>query len=55
MEAVAAQHHGYGAPELLAMLLQVITDQPYIPQLIRSLEAQGIRPVPVFINGAFNW
>ena len=31
---------------------QVITDQPYIPQLVRSLEAQGIRPVPVFINGA---
>ncbi|GBF96914.1 protoporphyrin IX magnesium chelatase [Raphidocelis subcapitata] len=29
----------------------VITEQPYIPQLIRQLEDEGVIPVPVFING----
>lgn len=29
----------------------VITQQPYIPQLIRSFEQAGIVPVPIFING----
>jgi magnesium chelatase subunit H len=29
----------------------VITKQPYIPQLIRSFEAAGLIPLPIFING----
>ena len=29
----------------------VITNQPYIPQLIKHFESQGLTPLPVFING----
>ncbi|MEO1340435.1 MAG: magnesium chelatase subunit H, partial [Cyanobacteria bacterium J06635_13] len=29
----------------------VITKQPYIPQLIRHFESQGLIPLPIFING----
>ena len=29
----------------------VITEQGYIPQLVRCFEAEGVRPVPIFING----
>lgn len=29
----------------------VITQQPYIPQLIRAFEDAGLVPVPIFING----
>ncbi|NEQ44350.1 MAG: magnesium chelatase subunit H [Leptolyngbya sp. SIOISBB] len=29
----------------------VITQQPYIPQLIRAFEQAGLVPVPIFING----
>ena len=29
----------------------VITSQPYIPELIRTMEAQGVLPLPIFING----
>jgi magnesium chelatase subunit H len=29
----------------------VITRQPYVAQLISQLEAEGIIPVPIFING----
>ncbi|MEM9769174.1 MAG: magnesium chelatase subunit H, partial [Cyanobacteria bacterium P01_D01_bin.71] len=29
----------------------VITQQPYIPQLIRAFEEDGLIPVPIFING----
>ena len=29
----------------------VITKQPYIPQLIKHFESQGLIPLPVFING----
>ena len=29
----------------------VITKQPYIPQLIKHFTAQGLIPVPIFING----
>ncbi|WP_107667634.1 magnesium chelatase subunit H [Cyanothece sp. BG0011] len=39
---------------LVAILLyrkHVITKQPYIPQLIRFFEQQGLTPVPIFING----
>ncbi len=39
---------------LIALLLyrkHVITQQPYIPQLIRAFEAAGLIPVPIFING----
>ncbi|KAK9800208.1 hypothetical protein WJX73_009512, partial [Symbiochloris irregularis] len=39
---------------VVAMLLyrkHVITKQGYIPQLIRTMEEQGVLPVPIFING----
>ncbi|MGK7883270.1 MAG: magnesium chelatase subunit H, partial [Crocosphaera sp.] len=39
---------------LVAVLLyrkHVITQQPYIPQLISSFEQQRLTPVPIFING----
>jgi len=29
----------------------VITHQPYIPQLIKHFESQGLIPLPIFING----
>ncbi|MGL5872034.1 MAG: magnesium chelatase subunit H [Xenococcaceae cyanobacterium] len=29
----------------------VITKQPYIPQLIRHFESEGLIPLPIFING----
>ena len=29
----------------------VITEQGYIPQLVRCFEEEGVRPVPIFING----
>jgi len=38
----------------IALLLyrkHVITQQPYIPQLIRAFEQAGLVPVPIFING----
>ena len=41
-----------GSTEACAGLLQhVITAQPYIPELIRTLESQGVLPLPIFING----
>ena len=41
------------APTVAILLYRkhVITNQGYIPQLIRTMEEQGIRPIPVFING----
>jgi magnesium chelatase subunit H len=39
---------------VVALLLyrkHVITELPYIPQLIEMLEEEGIVPVPIFING----
>ncbi|KAK9843478.1 hypothetical protein WJX81_004582 [Elliptochloris bilobata] len=41
------------APTVAVLLYRkhVITAQPYIAQLVRCLEAGGVRPVPVFING----
>lgn len=44
---------GTGAPVVAVLLYRkhVITEQQYIPQLIRELEAQGLLPLPVFING----
>lgn len=36
---------------LLLYRKHVITDQPYIPQLIRAFEAAHLVPLPVFING----
>ncbi len=29
----------------------VITEQMYIGQLISNMEEQGVRPIPIFING----
>ncbi|GIM01458.1 hypothetical protein Vretimale_6174, partial [Volvox reticuliferus] len=44
---------GTGAPVVAVLLYRkhVITEQPYIGQLISQLEAEGLVPVPVFING----
>ncbi|KIY93146.1 magnesium chelatase subunit H [Monoraphidium neglectum] len=44
---------GTGAPVVGVLLYRkhVITDQPYVPQLISQLEDEGLIPVPVFING----
>lgn len=44
---------GTDAPVVGVLLYRkhVITEQPYIPQLILELEGQGIIPVPIFING----
>jgi len=36
---------------LLLYRKHVITQQPYIPQLIRAFEDAGLVPVPIFING----
>lgn len=36
---------------LLLYRKHVITQQPYIPQLIQALEDAGLIPVPIFING----
>lgn len=38
----------------MAVLLyrkHVITEQGYIPQLVRCFEGEGVIPVPTFING----
>ena len=42
------------APTVAVLLYRkhVITQQMYIEQLIRCMEAKGIRPIPIFINGA---
>lgn len=51
------QQHGpvqdHQAPVVALLLYRkhVITKQPYILQLIECLESQGIRPIPIFING----
>ncbi|GLC75961.1 Magnesium chelatase [Pleodorina starrii] len=44
---------GTGAPVVAVLLYRkhVITEQPYIGQLISQLEAEGLLPLPVFING----
>lgn len=41
------------APTVAVLLYRkhVITQQLYIEQLVSCLEAKGIRPVPIFING----
>lgn len=41
------------APVVAVLLYRkhVITNQPYIEQLIECMEAHGLRPVPIFING----
>jgi magnesium chelatase subunit H len=41
------------APVVAVLLYRkhVITQQPYIPQLITQLEKEGLLPVPIFING----
>lgn len=44
---------GTGAPVAAVLLYRkhVITSQPYIVQLVRQMEAEGVIPVPVFLNG----
>lgn len=42
-----------GAPVVAVLLYRkhVVTDQPYLPDLIEELEKGGLVPVPIFING----
>ena len=43
-----------GSKPIIGILLyrkHVITKQPYIPQLIKHFESQGLIPLPLFING----
>jgi magnesium chelatase subunit H len=49
-ESTPAQEH-WPVVGLLLYRKHVITDQPYIPQLIRAFEAARLVPLPVFING----
>ena len=51
-------HHGplrgdASMPTVAVLLYRkhVITEQPYIAQLVRCMEMEGVRPVPIFING----
>ena len=41
------------APRVGVLLYRkhVITQQPYIAQLIEMMEADGVLPIPIFING----
>ena len=47
------QHHEKTFPVVGILLYRkhVITQQPYIPQLIRSFSDAGLTPLPIFING----
>ena len=47
------QHQDTPQPTIGILLYRkhVITKQPYIPQLIKHFESQGLIPLPVFING----
>lgn len=55
--ALAAQQNFQLAPNdapRVAVLLyrkHVVTEQKYIPDLISLMEAQGVLPIPIFING----
>jgi CobN/Magnesium Chelatase len=44
---------GTDAPVAAVLLYRkhVITSQPYIVQLIRQMEVEGVIPVPIFLNG----
>lgn len=44
---------GQGAPAVAVLLYRkhVVTKQPYIMQLLRQMEAGGLIPLPIFING----
>lgn len=41
----------YPTVAVLLYRKHVITEQLYIGQLISTMEAQGVRPLPIFING----
>ena len=41
----------YPTVAVLLYRKHVITEQMYIGQLIRCMEEQGVRPIPIFING----
>ncbi|MEO1299835.1 MAG: magnesium chelatase subunit H, partial [Cyanobacteria bacterium J06636_16] len=45
--------HHPSTPRVALLLYRkhVITQQPYIPQLIRAFEQAGLVPIPIFING----
>lgn len=44
---------GTDAPTAAVLLYRkhVVTEQPYIAQLVRQMEAEGVVPLPIFING----
>ena len=41
------------APTVAVLLYRkhVITQQPYLADLVRAMEESGVKPVPIFING----
>lgn len=41
----------YPTVAVLLYRKHVITEQMYIGQLISCMEEQGVRPIPIFING----
>ena len=41
----------YPTVAVLLYRKHVITEQMYIGQLISNMEEQGVRPIPIFING----
>lgn len=41
----------YPTVAVLLYRKHVITEQMYIGQLISKMEEQGVRPIPIFING----
>ena len=51
--AAGAELASAEAPRVAVLLFRkhVITDQPYIPELIEAMESHGLLPVPIFING----
>ena len=46
-----AVHCARTAVGVLLYRKHVITQQPYVAELIECLEEAGLRPVPIFING----
>ena len=45
------RHSGLLLKAWLQCRKHVITEQGYIPQLVRCFEEEGVVPVPIFING----
>ena len=53
LEGMCSTPTAADAPTVAVLLYRkhVITQQPYLADLVRALEASGVKPVPIFING----